>query len=138
MEVLIAIVVLAFALYGVLDLIDHNRRLSLRAEGRAVALELARAKMAEIQAAGYEAVAPLLPAPGDRPSTPVLYPTAPGKFQPPYPDRGYVWQARLERQNQEPDVVNVEVQVLWHRPAFTPSSSFHEHSVSVGGLVVKR
>jgi len=138
MEVLLALVVIAFGLYGILDLMAANLHLSQRAQNRGAAIELAGAKMAEIQAAGFGAIEPLLPKLSDESSTAVLYPPAPDRFQSPYQAEKFYWQARFDRNPQVPEVLNVEVRVYWYPKAGTRGGTVPQHSVSVGGLLVKR
>jgi hypothetical protein len=139
MEVLLALVVLAIGLYGILDLVAQNRHNSLRAKNRATALELARGKMAELRTVGYDALAALVPpASSDAASTPTrTFESAVSKFQPPYPDQGFFWQTEIEHTESSAEVLNVEVRVFWHPPQHTDSHLF-DYSVSVGGLVVKK
>jgi prepilin-type N-terminal cleavage/methylation domain-containing protein len=137
-EVLIGIVVVVFALYGVLDLVAVNQRLSLRAHRRAVAVELARAKMAEIQAAGFDAVTALwAKAPGGA-TQPFVLPSDPAEFKPPYKADAFRWQARFDRVEEHPEIINVEVRVLWYPTTKAPTAQILENSVSVGGFLVKK
>jgi len=131
MEVLIALVVIAFALYGILDLTASNQRLSLRAQQRAEAIQLARAKMAEVQAAGFDAVVGLWAKAAAQSPQSFVYPSQPGEFQPPYNAKLFRWQARFQRDPQRSDVINVEV-VVTHR------DQPPEGAISVGGLLVKK
>ena len=153
MEVLLALVVIAFGLYGILDLMASTQRLSLRAQRRAVAIELAGAKMAEIQAGGFEAVEALWSKSPAGLSQPFHYPTQPAKFGPPYVEQPagrrakagpsydvnpFLWRARFDHNDRQPEVFNVEVRVYWYPTATAPVDTIQEHSVSVGGFLVKR
>jgi type II secretory pathway pseudopilin PulG len=138
LEVLMGIVVVVFALYGVLDLIASNQRLSLRAQRRATATELARAKMAEIQVAGFDAVTAMWPSlPGGPPQS-LIYPPDPAEFKTPYKADPFRWQLRLDRDPQYPEAINVEVRVLWYATSTGLREQILENSVSVGGLLVKK
>jgi len=137
-EVLIGIVVVAFALYGVLDLIATNQRLSLRAHRRAAAVELARAKMAEIQAAGFDAVSALWAKAAGGSTQPFVYPSDPAEFKPPYKAAPFRWQVRFDHAQEHPEVINVEMRVLWYPTTKAPTEQILENSVSVGGYLVKK
>jgi len=138
MEVLIALVVVTFALYGVLDLIASNQRISLRTQRRAAAIGLGRAKMAEIQTAGFDAVASLLDKGPGGPSQSLVYPSESSEFKAPYAAKAFRWQARFDRNSQQPEVIAVEVRVLWYQPTTGAAEEALSNSVSVGGLLVGR
>jgi len=129
MEVLIALVVIAFALYGILDLMASNERLSLRAARREVAIELARAKMAELQTAGFDAVARQWANSPAATSNTLTYPAERAPFTPLYNAKPFQWQVRFDRGEPQSEVMQVKVEVFW-----LPG----QDSVSVGGLLVKR
>jgi len=138
MEVMLALVVIAFGLYGILDLMAANRRLSHRAAKRAVAVELARAKMAEIRAAGIEKVAALwAKSPSPKGAT-FVYPPEPAKLLAPYEAETFLWQARFDRDEKQPGIVNVEVRIFWYPTAIAPVEKLQEHSVAVGGLLAEK
>jgi len=137
-EVLLGIVVATFALYGVLDLMATSQKVSLRAHRRAAAIELARAKMAELQAAGFDAVAALWAKVPGGAAQPVAYPADPAEFKDPYKAPSFRWQARFDRVADRPELINVEVRVLWYPTTAAPTEQILENSVSVGGLLVKR
>ncbi len=139
MEVLLGIVVLAFALYGALDLLAASQKTSLRAHRRTVALELARAKMAEIQAAGYDAVAALGTASGgSAAASSFAYPTNPAPFAPPYDAKAYQWQAQFARDPKNPGVFEIEVRVTWDEFGGGAQTGLSRNSVALAGLVVKQ
>jgi type II secretory pathway pseudopilin PulG len=138
MEVLLGIVVVAFALYGVLDLMTISQKMSQRAQRRAAAVELARAKMAELQAAGFDAVAALWAKSPAAASQVFFYPATAGNFSPPYNAKPFRWQARFDRDPKTPDLMNVEVRVFWYPAPPGSSDSIEKSSVSVGGLLVKK
>jgi len=138
MEVLLGIVVVALALYGVLDLMAISQKMSQRARRRAAAVELACAKMAELRAGGFDAVAALwAKSPAAAPQN-FYYPATPGDFSPPYNAKPFRWQARFDRDPKTPDVMNVEVRVFWSPAPPGSSDSIEKSSVAVGGLLVKK
>jgi len=137
-EVLIALVVVVFALYGVLDLVAANQQISLRARRRAVATELARAKMAEIRTAGFGAVTALWDKATSGPSQSFIYPSDPAEFKAPYRAGPFRWQARYSRNPRQPDAINVEVRVLWYPTTKGAPEEVLANSVSVGELLVKK
>jgi len=53
-EVMIALAVLVFGIYGLLDLFFNSHNLSQRAQARTQALYLAKGKLTELQASGLE------------------------------------------------------------------------------------
>ena len=120
-EVMLAIVVVAIGLYGILELMASNQRYSFMADRRAVATELAAGKLAELQALGYESLVEVLPA-DDAGSSPTFYPAQPGRFDDPYQAARYTWQARFTRPPTPIDAVNVEVRVFWPPPAASRNS----------------
>lgn len=138
-EVLVALVVIVFGLWGILDLVTSNETNDRIVQRRAAAIELAGAKLAEIQAAGFDALLPHLPKPGGEAATHSLYPAAgPTKFDLPYDTGTFSWQARFDPTGQ-PGVVNVEVRVfLEDFPADTPAEKLQRNSVSVGALLIKK
>ena len=140
MEVLLALVVLTIGLYGVLDLIISTHNRSARTERCAAAIELARAKMAELQAMGYEALESraLLPRLADAASSPTHFPAQAAKSEAPYEAPFYRWQARFDRAPKEPDIVNIEVRVTWYPTLEAPPDVIAEQSVALGGLLVRR
>jgi prepilin-type N-terminal cleavage/methylation domain-containing protein len=141
MEVLIALVVIAFGLYGILDLISNNQRASIRTERRAVATELCRAKMAEVQAGGFDAVAALWAKSPANAAASFVLPAERAPFTPPYAsptDQAYQWQARFDRDGPQAAVYNIEVRVFWQPIAGATADRPETYSVSVGGLLVKR
>jgi prepilin-type N-terminal cleavage/methylation domain-containing protein len=139
-EVLLALVILTIGLYGVLDLIISTHNRSARTERRAAAIELARGKMAELQAMGYEWVEArnLVPRAADGASSPTFFPAQAAKFEPPYEAPVYRWQARFDRDPKEPDLVNVEVRVTWYPTLEAPPEMIAEQSVALGGLLVRK
>jgi len=138
MEVLLALVVISFGLYGLLDLITTTQKQSVRAHRRAVAVELARARMAELQAAGYDAVAGLWAKSSADPSKPLDYPPETAAFAAPYKAKNFRWQAHLVRDAQHPEVIQVEVRVTWDVIPGAPEEKLSASSVAVGGLLVKK
>lgn len=136
-EVMVALVVVAIGLFGIIDLMMLNQRYSVRAERRAVGAELAAAKLAEIQVAGYNALAALVPALSDSPTSPSYYPPAPVRFEEPYDASRFLWQASVFRAAAPQDALNVEVRVFWYPTAKAPKSTILEHSIALGALVVK-
>jgi hypothetical protein len=138
MEVLLGIIVIVFALFGVLDLIQSNQHLSLRAQRRAVAVELARARMAEIQAAGFQAVTDLWAKSSSGPAQEFLYPSSRSPFDSPYNAKLFRWQARFIRENTAAEVINVEVRVFWDIEDKTPQDELLGKSVSIGGLLARK
>lgn len=139
MEVLVALVVIVFGLWGILELVAANQGISRQAARRAAAIELAGAKMAEIQAAGFDRVEPLLTKLPDGASTSTLYPATPAKFEPPYDTGTYSWQARFVPNGPRPDVVNVEMRVfLEDLPLDATGDRIQRRSVAVGALLVKK
>jgi len=137
-EVLIALVVLVFALYGVLDLVASTQRLAFRAQRRAAAVELARAKIAEIQAAGFNSVTALWAKSPGGPSQPFVYPPTLAEFPAPYDAKPFRWQARFDPVPEHPEVVNMVVRVFWHPPAPRAAGAEVEGSVAVAGLLVRK
>jgi len=137
-EVLLALVVVAFGLFVALDLMAANQDHARRALHRTVATDLARAKMAEIQAAGFEAFEDLLPAAADAPTSPSFFPAAPVRFEPPYRREEYFWQARFDRLAGTADAANVELRVYWLPAGIPAHTAPTENSLAIGGLLVRR
>jgi len=132
-EVLLGIVIIVFALYGVLDLIANNQNLSLRAQQRTVAIELAAAKTAEIRAAGFDAVEQLRAKSGSASKT-FVYPPEPAKFAPPYDAKQFRWQAHFDPLTTQPAVIHATVIVSWTQPGKRDTSD----SVAIASLLAKR
>jgi len=138
MEVLLGLVVIVIALYGVLDLLAANQKLSVRAHRRAVAVELAQAKMAEIQAAGYGAVEALWAKSPGGAGQPFACPPKLTAFAAPYEAKPFSWQAQFVRDAQNPDVIQVEVRVAWDLIESAPDEKTPVNSVAVGTMLVKK
>ena len=138
-EVMIALVIIVLGLWGILDLVASNEKTSRLAVRRAMAIELAGAKMAEIQAAGFDRIAALLAKAPDGAAAETLYPQQRATFQPPYVGETLTWQARLVPTGPQPGVIQVEVRVFLNDlPAALSDEEIRKNAVAVGALLVKK
>lgn len=125
-EILLAILIIVFGLLGTLNIIDAGRRNNATAVNRAVAVQLAEMKSAELQTAGYDALAQRLGG-----SAETVIPSDEAKSFPTHPD--YTWQATLRKDDDSSGLAyNIRVQWNTGQPAGSsevlPSKNFIELS----------
>lgn len=121
-EVMIALVVLVFGIYGVLDLYVNAQRQSERNEYKSLAMYVAKGKLEELKAAGYENLAAYIrlhQVQGTANSA--SYPESiafitqylPDTYASTHPFSRIVWQADLALHSQDENMINVTVTAGW-------------------------
>lgn len=130
-EVMIALIVLVFGIYGALDLYLNAQRQSERNEYRSLAVYVAKGKLEELKAAGYENLASYLrPRQSQGTGQSIPYPeniafisqSLPDTYPPSRPFSRIVWQADLSL-NPENETIRIAVTAGW----FPPGQSTYSH-----------
>ncbi|MBN1515474.1 hypothetical protein JXA32_02785 [Candidatus Sumerlaeota bacterium] len=114
LEILFAMLVLTFGIYGSMNILRTNFAANQRAVNRAIAVELARMKAAEFEAAGYDA---LLAAMQGQQAAQLPAASATKPFQ---ADPNYSWRAEL---NHSGSVVEYHIRVFFRKNRLKPDEA---------------
>ena len=107
-EVVLALAVLVFGLYGVLDLFFHSHRTANRSHLQTQAFFVAQQRVEELKSVGYDALRSYLTQPSVSPSEPILYPE---EWEPADAKKSLYWRVQLREVTEQPDCVEIQASV---------------------------